>query len=457
MSNASGRGFDHQRPPERRLIAECVHCGFCLPSCPTYLLWGLEPDSPRGRIDLMAGVLDGAIGLSPATVAHFDQCLGCLACESACPSGVQYGRLIERTRAQIERNAPRAPAERLFRAAFFQLFPYPARLHALLPLLRLYQASGLRAALRRSGLLARLPARLGALEALLPPLPARAPALPHRTPPAQVLRLRVGLLAGCVQRVFFGEVNAATARVLAAEGCEVVVPAQGCCGALELHAGREDAALARARRVIAAFERAGVDRIVVNAAGCGSTLKEYGELLADDPRWARRAARFAAKVRDVAELLAELPPLGRYQPLPLRVAYHDACHLLHGQRLQRQPRAVLARVPALTVVELPEPEVCCGSAGVYNLLQPAPAQALGERKAAHIIASGAEALTSGNPGCLLQLASALTRAGRPLPVFHPVQLLDASLRGAHLLGISGRQGSAVAGDRTEQPRARGGG
>lgn len=454
MSSASGRGFDRHRPPERRVIAECVHCGFCLPSCPTYLLWGLEPDSPRGRIDLMAGVLDGVIGLSPTTVAHFDQCLGCLACESACPSGVQYGRLIERTRAQIERNAPRAPADRLFRAALFQLFPYPARLHALLPLLRFYQASGLRAALRRSGLLARLSARLGALDALLPSLPARAPVVPDRTRPAQVLRLRVGLVTGCVQRVFFGEVNAATARVLAAEGCEVVVPAQGCCGALELHAGREDAALARARRVIAAFDRAGVDRVVVNAAGCGSTLKEYGELLADDPRWARRAARFAAKVRDVAELLAELPPLGRYQPLPLRVAYHDACHLLHGQRLQRQPRSVLARVPALTVVELPESEICCGSAGVYNLLQPTPAQALGERKAAHLIASGAEALTSGNPGCLLQLASALARAGRPLPVFHPVQLLDASLHGTRVPGISGR-GSAVAGGRGEQPQARG--
>ncbi|MCS6802262.1 MAG: heterodisulfide reductase-related iron-sulfur binding cluster [Chloroflexota bacterium] len=432
MSGAAGPGFDPHRPPERRLIGECVHCGFCLPTCPTYLLWGLEPDSPRGRIDLMAGVLDGAIGLTPATVAHFDQCLGCLACVTACPSGVQYGRLIERARAQIERNAPRSRADRLFRAAIFLLFPHPGRLRALLPLLRAYQASGLRALLDRSGLLARLPERLQAMESLLPPVPARIEPLPRRTPPARVLRLRVGLLVGCVQRIFFGEVNAATARVLAAEGCEVIVPAQGCCGALELHAGRDAAARARARRLIAAFERAGVDRVVVNAAGCGSTLKEYGELLADEPRWARRAARFAATVRDIAEVLAELPPLGHYRPLPLRVAYHDACHLLHGQRIYRQPRDLLARVPELTVVELAEPEICCGSAGVYNLLQPAPARALGDRKAAGILASGAEALASGNPGCLLHLARALARAGRPLPTYHPVQLLDASLRGATL-------------------------
>jgi glycolate oxidase iron-sulfur subunit len=276
---------------------------------------------------------------------------------------------------------------------------------------------------------------------LLPPLPGRVERLPPRLPPQRVLRLRVGLVAGCVQRVFFGDVNLATARVLAAEGCEVLVPEQGCCGALALHAGRDEEARAHARRLIAAFDRAQVDRVVVNAAGCGSSLKEYGELLADDPRWWRRAARFAARVRDISEVLAELPPLASYRPLPLRVAYHDACHLQHGQGVRRQPRQMLARVPALTVVELPEPEICCGSAGIFNLVKPAPARALGDRKAAHILASGAEALASGNPGCLLQLASALARSGHPMPIYHPVQLLDASLRGVRLTTSARSQGA----------------
>ncbi|GIW07401.1 MAG: glycolate oxidase iron-sulfur subunit [Dehalococcoidia bacterium] len=428
----AGPGFDAHHPPERRLLADCVHCGFCLPACPTYVLWGSEPDSPRGRIDLMTGIAEGAIGLSSTAVEHFDNCLGCLACVTACPSGVQYDRLIERTRAQVERNVPRAPADRLFRAALFQLFPHPGRLRALLPLLRFYEMSGLRAVLARRGLIARLPERLQAMESLLPPLPSRMEMPPRRTPPQKMLRLRVGLVAGCVQRVFFGDVNAATARVLAAEGCEVIVPDQGCCGALELHAGRENDAIGRARRLIAAFEGAGVDRVVVNAAGCGAALKDYGELLADDPRWARRAARFSATVRDISELLAELTPIGDYHPLARRVAYHDACHLQHGQGIRQQPRAVLGRVPSLEVVELPEAEICCGSAGIYNLVKPAPARALGDRKAAHVIASGAEALASANPGCLIQLASALARAGHPLPTYHPVQVLDASLRAADL-------------------------
>ncbi|MFN8535236.1 MAG: heterodisulfide reductase-related iron-sulfur binding cluster [Dehalococcoidia bacterium] len=438
----TGPGFDRHHPPDAALIADCVHCGFCLPTCPTYLLWGLEPDSPRGRIDLMDGVLQRQIGLTPATVDHFDNCLGCLACVSACPSGVQYGRLIEQTRAQLERNAPRTAGDRLFRWLIFQLFPYPDRLRALLPALRLYRQSGIRAAVQRAGLLARLPERLQAMESLTPPLPpALVRPLPTRTPPQRMLRLRVGLLTGCVQQVFFQHVNEATIRVLAAEGCEVIVPPQGCCGALELHAGREPGALRRARALISALE--GADRIVVNAAGCGSSMKEYGTLLADDRRWAGRAARFSAKVRDVSEILAELEPIATYQPLPLSVAYQDACHLQHAQGVRLQPRAVLGRVPGLRLAEVREPEICCGSAGVYNLLVPQPARELGDRKAAAVLATGADALASANPGCLIQIQSALSRVGRSLPVFHPIELIDASIRGERVDALlAGRPGKA---------------
>jgi glycolate oxidase iron-sulfur subunit len=431
-------GFDQHRPPDPARIAECVHCGFCLASCPTYLLWHREPDSPRGRIDLMRSIHEGVIGLTPETVRYFDNCLGCLACETACPSGVQYGLLIEQTRAQIERHVSRPPGDRLVRWLIFQLFPSPERLRRLLPFLRLYRASGLRSALHRLGLLRLLPAPLQAMEALLPPLPPRGVApLPEHTPAVGAQRLRVGLVSGCVQRVFFPQVNQATVTVLAAEGCAVVVPPQGCCGALEFHAGLEERARQRARALVAAFAATPLDRIVVNAAGCGATLKAYGALLAEDEHWAGPAARFAAAVRDISELLAELPPRGQYHPLPLRLAYQDACHLQHARRIRQQPRSVLQRIPGLDLVELEEAEICCGSAGVYNLVNPLPARELGDRKARQVLASGAAALASANPGCLLQIQTALARAGWPLPAYHPVELLAASLRGEPLARAGG--------------------
>ncbi|HEY0607801.1 MAG TPA: heterodisulfide reductase-related iron-sulfur binding cluster [Herpetosiphonaceae bacterium] len=424
--------FDAYHPPSPELIDECVHCGFCLPTCPTYLLWGEEMDSPRGRIYLMNLGNQGQAALTDTYVRHFDQCLGCMACLTACPSGVQYDKLIESTRAQIERNYRRSLPDKLFRRLLFALFPHPNRLRVLAVPLWIYQASGLRGLVQRSNVLNLLPARLKAMESLLPPisLAGLRSKVPARIPAQGQRRRRVGLLLGCVQRVFFGDVNAATARVLAAEGCEVVAPPdQGCCGALMVHAGQEQDTLALARRMIETWERADVDTIVINAAGCGSTLKEYGYLLRDDPVYAERARAFSAKCKDISEVLAELEPRAPRHPLNLRVAYHDACHLQHAQGVRAQPRQVLSTIPSLEIREIPEAAICCGSAGVYNLVEPQPAQQLADRKVQHVLSTGADLLATSNPGCLLQIMNGLKRAGHPLPALHPVELVDASIRG----------------------------
>jgi glycolate oxidase iron-sulfur subunit len=390
-------------------------------------------DSPRGRIYLMKLGKEGAVELDDTYVQHFDTCLGCLACVSACPSGVRYDELIEAVRPQLERNRPRDRSDRLFRGLVFQLFPYPSRLRAAALFGVLYQRINGRRLLERAGLLKRLGPRLLAVEALLPPLRLRdlTKRLPEFTPARGKLRRRVGLLTGCVQRVFFSDVNAATVRVLAAEGCEVVAPrAQRCCGALSEHAGREPEALARARRLIAVFEGTGVDTVVVNVAGCGATMKNYGRLLRDDPEYANRAAAFAAKVRDVSELLAELEPAVPRHPIAARLAYHDACHLGHGQGVRAEPRAVLRRIPGLELVDVPEAEVCCGSAGIYNLVQPEAAADLGRRKAANVLSVAPDGLAAANPGCLLQIRRHLPAM---LPMFHPIELVDASIRGVNPL------------------------
>ena len=422
-------GYDAHHPPSNQLIDACVHCGFCLPVCPTYVLWNEEMDSPRGRIYLMKMVADGAATINDRWVSHFDTCLGCMACMTACPSGVDYAKLIEATRAQIERRYTRPASDKRFRRFLFDVFTRPDRLRALLLPLRLYQRTGLETFVRRIGIPKLLPAQLRAMEALLPDVPAPE-TIPQLIPAQGKQRRRVGLLLGCVQRVLFPHVNAATTRVLAAEGCEVVVPAaQPCCGALLVHAGEEEQAVKLARQTIEAFEKAQVDEVIINAAGCGSNVKEYGHLLRDDPEYAERAKTFAAKCRDISEFLAGLEPRASYQPLRLRVAYHDACHLQHAQSIRAQPRALLGRIPQLELLEIPEAAVCCGSAGIYNLVQPEAAAELGDRKAAHITLN-ADMVVSGNPGCLLQLQSALTRAERRLPVRHIVELVDASIRGA---------------------------
>ena len=429
--------FDDHHPPARELLDDCVHCGFCLPTCPTYALWGEEMDSPRGRIYLMEMAEKGEIPLEGAFTTHIDRCLGCMACVTACPSGVQYDRLLEATRPQIERNVSRSRSDRLFREAIFTLFPYRRRLRAASLGGALYQKLRPKSMDR---LLARLPRRLErlvAMESLLPPVSvrdafARTPAL---TPAVGTRRGRVGMLVGCVQDVFFHQVNLATVRVLAAEGYDVVAPReQGCCGALGLHAGREEESIERAKALIAVFERAGVDVIAVNVAGCGSSMKEYGELLADDPAWADRAARFAEKVRDVSEVLADALEDSRAprHRVDATVVYHDACHLGHAQKIREQPRTILRSIPGVELAELPEAEICCGSAGIYNMLQPEAAGDLGRRKADNIRGTGADLLVTANPGCLLQIRKYLEGE---LPMLHPVQLIDASIRGVRPPGM----------------------
>jgi glycolate oxidase iron-sulfur subunit len=423
--------FDDQRPPDAALVGDCVHCGFCLPTCPTFVLWGEEMDSPRGRIYLMGAGLEGE-PLTEAMVGHFDACLGCMACVTACPSGVQYDKLIERTRAQVERRHERPLRERALRAAIFATFPHPKRLQLLRGPLRVYQRSGLQSLVRRSGMLDWLPGAMGAMESLAPSI---GPGAEHRPLPELVAargtrRATVGLLTGCVQGAFFPGVNAATARVLALEGCDVVIPRdQGCCGALSVHNGRENEAKSFARNVISMFEDASVDHVVVNAAGCGSSMKDYGELFADEPAMAVRAAAMAAKVRDITEVLVELGPVAERHPLPMSVAYHDACHLAHAQGVRAQPRALLGGIPGVELREIADPELCCGSAGVYNLLNPQAARPLGDRKAANILATDADILVTANPGCLMQVSAAFARRGAAMPMAHTVEVLDASLRG----------------------------
>ena len=420
--------FDDHHPPDKALIDECVHCGFCLPTCPTYVLFGEEMDSPRGRIYLMNKGLDEE-PMNDEMVRHWDLCLGCMACVTACPSGVQYDKLIESTRQQVERRYERRADDKAFREMIFQFFPYPNRLRAVAAPMRLYQRFGIGDKLRRAGIMQRIPARMRAMEALVPDLP-REEKIPELTGPVGEKRRRVGVLTGCVQRVFFSQVNAATVRVLAAEGCEVVAPKQGCCGALSTHAGREEESLDFARKTIDTFEDLNLDNVVVNAAGCGSTMKEYGYLLRDDPEYAERAKAFSAKVRDVSEFLQELGLVAERNPLPVTVAYHDACHLAHAQGIRKQPRQTLKQIPGMDVKEIREAEICCGSAGIYNMVEPEPAAELGERKANNILKTGAQMIVTSNPGCMLQIQSSLKKMGRDgLPMAHPVEVLDASLRG----------------------------
>ena len=380
------------------LAKACVHCGFCLPTCPTYVLWSEEMDSPRGRIQLMEKTAQGTLRLSPTVVEHFDRCLGCMACVTSCPSGVRYDLLIEETRATVEGEHRRPRAERLQRRLLFATVPHPRRM---------------RAALRLAPLGRRLPTP-GWARPMLDLAPAwRSTARLAAVTPASDESTQgpraVGLLTGCVQSVLFGDVNVATACVLAAAGFEVHAPPQGCCGALSAHAGRADESARFTERLRRSFD--GVETIVVNASGCGSHLKER-ELPALDVTEALRAAA--------------LPDL---HPLELTVAYQDSCHLRHAQRLPAAWRPLLERIPGLRVVEPAEQDLCCGSAGIYNVTQPEAARNLGDRKARNLLATEPDAYASANPGCLVQVSQALGRAGAPLPAFHPVELLDASIRG----------------------------
>ena len=402
----------------RELVADCVHCGFCLDTCPTYVLWAAEADSPRGRIVLLDAAIEAGGRLSEETVVHLDSCLGCLACVTSCPSGVRYDELLERARPEVERQHRRPAAERLLRRALFATLPNPHVLRALLPAMTVGRAAG--------GLLGE---RLAPLAELVPRARLRDQlrvSLPERTAARSQLRGRVALLLGCVQRVLYPEVHRATIGALAAEGWEVLAPRNpGCCGALELHAGESQRALERARETVEAIDAlGGVDHVVVNAAGCGAAMKRYGELLGG-----ARARAFSARVLDVSELIATTPAHAARGPLPMRVVYHDACHLLHAQRISQEPRAILRAIPELELLEVgAEAEVCCGSAGIYNLVAPGPAAQLGERKTRHLIATGADAVAAGNPGCSAQLTRHLRELGSEMPVQHPVELVWRSIQ-----------------------------
>ena len=478
----------------RALASDCVHCGFCLPVCPTYQLWGEEMDSPRGRIHLMTQILDGAAAgqtvageplaggmasggtvASEAAATHLDRCLGCMACVPACPSGVHYDRLIEAARGWSEEPPggaapaplpPRSLRARAARAAIFATFPYPRRLRLLARPLRAAQRTGVIGRIETSGLAARFAPELVASLRVAPSPPRGHRAMARRVPAQGPRRAVVGLLTGCVQQVFFPGVNEATVRVLAAEGCDVVIPRrQGCCGALSLHSGRAAEAAGFARQTITAFEDAGVDVVVVNSAGCGSAMKEYPHLFPaggpgaagpggsgpDAAQWARRAARFTGGVRDFSEFLAELAadggPRAVRHPLPVTAVYHEACHLGHAQGIRRQPRELLGAIPGLELVEPANPGTCCGSAGVYNLLQPEAAGELGARKAASVLATGAPLVISANPGCSLQISASMAAAGTGAPpaMAHLAEVLDASLRGLPVTELTGRSDNGQSG------------
>ncbi len=460
------------------LFLDCVHCGLCTAACPTYLELGTEMDSPRGRIYLMRAVTDGRLDLTHEVRRHLELCLDCRSCETACPSGVQYGRLIEPFRVAMEQvpSAAAAAGSRtdskthdwFHRLVLFGLFPYPRRVRLATAPARLAQVLGLDRLLDRVGAFRLLPPRLRQLQAMLPPFRFFSPRLPEMLPAHGKRRARVALFTGCIGDVVFRETNWATARVLQANGCDVLVPrAQVCCGAIHYHAGHELPALGLMAQNCRALDAAAVDAIIVNVAGCGSMLKDYGHVAQEVARRAssvhgsgreghqnadghgmpaprserdtqdlRRstpdsglATLFASKVRDITEFLVELGPVRPTGELRIRATYHDACHLVHAQRIRTQPRQLLEMIPGLELVPLEESELCCGAAGTYNLTEPEMAERLAARKELHIAATAAQAVFTANAGCLMQIGRRIRAARRPIWVAHPVEALDLSYRG----------------------------
>jgi glycolate oxidase iron-sulfur subunit len=429
--------------PHYERFLDCVHCGLCLPYCPTYRELGTEMDSPRGRIYLMRSVADGRLSLTEDVVEHLDLCLVCRACETACPSGVHFGELMEHARDMVEEEYKRPFIYRFLKNIFLRkVIPSPRLLSAAFGLFYLYQRLGLRGLVRRARLLKILPGRLDKLEEFMPtlPSPSMKRSLSEATPAVGERKYRVGFLSGCIMNQVFTQVNLATVRVLSRNGCEVVTPkAQRCCGALHAHSGMRSVAASLARGLIDAFEEAGVETIVVNSAGCGSAMKEYALLLEGDPRYGEAARRFSAKVKDVSEFLAEISlksPEGRIES---KVAYHDACHLAHAQGVRKPPRDILSSIPGIKLVPLKDSDRCCGSAGIYNLAQPEMAGRLLEDKVSNISSSGAEVVATGNPGCILQIASGVKRRGLNIEVVHPIELLDRAYQSSIQLSAVSRQ------------------
>ncbi len=420
---------------EYRQFQDCVHCGLCTASCPTYVETGDENDSPRGRIYLMRAVVDGRTAVTSQVRHHLDLCLDCRACETACPSGVQYGHLIEPFKVALEASA--APAERtslLQRLILHHLFPYEGRVRLALAPARVMQKLGLISFADKIGLTRLLPTTLRRMQAMLPNLAKSEGSLPERLPPVGPRRARVALFTGCVADAMYPETTAATARVLQQNGCEVVVPRnQVCCGAIHYHSGSEEPALAFARTNMKAFDAMGVDAIIVNVAGCGAMLKEYDHLLPESDQ--AEASCFISKVKDISEFLVALGPIAPKHPIDAKVTYHDACHLCHGQQIRAQPRELLQMIPGLKLVPLEESELCCGAAGTYNLTQPEMSERLGRRKMSNIAATGASIVATGNVGCILQIARKIKETDVEMECVHPVDLLD---RAYGRLAISNR-------------------
>jgi glycolate oxidase iron-sulfur subunit len=424
-------GKPHDAAIDYELFLDCIHCGLCTSSCPTYVELGDENDSPRGRIYLMRAVTDGRIELDRQVLGHLDLCLDCRACESACPSGVQYGRLIEPFRIHMQKvGAKKETLGWLERFLLYHVTPHARRMRWALAPARLMQWTGIDGLLSRVGMFRLLPRSLRQLHDMLPPLKRHHGRLPEVLAAEGKRRARVALFTGCASDAFFPETNRATAAVLQKNGCEVLVPrTQVCCGALHHHAAREEPARELARLNCIALSHAhDVDAIIVNAAGCGAMLKDYGHLLHDTP-YAQQAQAIARKVRDISEFLVELGPVPPPHALNLKATYHDACHLCHGQQVRRQPRQLLEMIPGLQLIPLAESEICCGAAGSYNLTQPEMAERLGKRKAQHILATGADAVFSANVGCLLQIGRYLRAHKRGMWIAHPIDALWASYGG----------------------------
>lgn len=426
-----GQSIDYEK------FLDCVHCGLCTAACPTYLETGDENNSPRGRIYLMRAVTDGRLELTNTVQQHLDLCLDCRSCESACPSGVQYGRLIEPFRIemrQAEEKQTGSPAGGWFQKwILYGMFPYPQRLKLALAPVRVMQSLGIDRLAERWGMIDWLPEPLRRMHRLLPPLPPREPALPARLPAIGPQRARVALFTGCVADAMFHHVNWATARVLQHNGCEVIIPkSQACCGAIHYHSGAGEPALKLAQQNAMAFSADDVDAVIINVAGCGSMLKDYGhmahELAAGNSPLGEQLEKFAHKVKDVSEFLISLGPIRPTGEVKRKAAYHDACHLAHAQKIREQPRDLLSLVPGLELVPLPESDICCGAAGSYNLTEGDMADRLAERKLQNILSTGADTLVSANAGCTLQIQSALRHAGHDIWVAHPMEILDQSYR-----------------------------
>jgi len=427
-----GAGIPYDR------FLDCVHCGLCTSACPTYLETGDENNSPRGRIYLMRAVTDGRLELTDKVQRHLDLCLDCRSCETACPSGVQYGRLIEPFRAETQQAERRRSGETNLpwfqKYVMYGLFPYADRMRWALWPARVMQQLGLDRIVDSIGLPKLLPEKLQRMYAQLPRLQSTTGRLPEVLPAKGPKRARVGLFTGCVAEAMFGETNRATARVLQENGCEVVIPRQqGCCGAIHYHSGADAPAMQLARQNADAFAAADIDAVIINVAGCGSMLKDYGHIAEEaEPKnheLHEVLSKFAGKVKDISEFLAQLGPIAPKGELKLRATYHDACHLVHAQKIREQPRSLLHLIPGLEIVPLAESEICCGAAGSYNLTEPEMSERLAQRKLANILATKPQVVITSNAGCSLQIQASLRKAGHKIWVAHPMDLLDLSYRG----------------------------